>query len=61
MLFKSEKAKKQKGHLNKLQAAQLIDAINAGQTVKVGTCPASLNKGYRDTPLFGETLPDLFK
>ncbi|MEJ7644250.1 MAG: hypothetical protein WKF87_06625 [Chryseolinea sp.] len=61
MLFKTEKGKKQKGKLNKLQAAQLLDAINAGHTVKVNACPASMNKGYRDTPLFTETLPDLFK
>lgn len=41
-----------KQKLNKLQQAQLLDSIKAGSTVTVNRPPASMKKGYSDTPLF---------
>jgi hypothetical protein len=48
--------------LNKLEAAQLLDCINAGQTVVINRAPKSMQKGYTDTPLFSQAndTPKLF-
>lgn len=60
-LFNLEpKKKKQRSALNDLQAAQLQDCTANGCTVKVHQVPKSLNKGFRDTPLFRENPPELF-
>jgi len=54
-LFNVEAKKKRRGcKLNYLQRAQLQDCMANGATVKVGQVGESLNKGWRDTPLFTE-------
>lgn len=40
--------------LNALQAAQLIDCINAGRTVKVVPSPKLMRSALKGAPLFDE-------